>query len=195
MIAQQKALDGNAASSDARQPNRRAMSCVQQNDRVVGMQRNDVLFLDWPKRVQGDGPIGQAFLFVFIEELPAGLVKLNGRDPPQVTHGSGITCAGSDAFQSLTKLHMAGFLAKQNAPRSDGKDKAGRKFYAMQHAVKLAIKSGEALLHDEHACFVIEVNPVQARCKALQPNGRARGCNGALKATNASGIEDVKLRG
>ena len=109
--------------------------------------------------------------------------------------GSGITCAGHDAFQSLTKLHMAGFLTNQNAARSDGKDKAGRKFHAMQHAVKLSVKSGEALLHDEHACFVIEVNPVQARCKALEPNGRARGCNGALEATNSSGIEDVKGRG
>ena len=101
--------------------------------------------------------------------------SLNGRDPPQVVHGSGIACAGHDAFQSLTKLHLAGFLTKQNTARSDGEDKTGRKFHAMQHAVKLAIESGEALLHDEHACFVIEVNPVQARCKALQPNGRARG--------------------
>ena len=132
---------------------------------------------------------------MFIEVLPAWLIKLNGRDPPQVVHGSGIACAGHNAFQSLAKLHIAGFLTKQNAPRSDGEDNANRKFHAMQHAVKLAIELGDALLYDEHACFVIEVNPVQARCKALQPNGRARGCNGALKATNASGIEDVKLRG
>ena len=90
---------------------------------------------------------------------------------------------------------MAGFLIYQNAPCSDDEDKAGGKFYAKQHAVKLAIELGGALLHDEHARFAIEVNPVQARCKALEPNGRARGCNGALEATNASGIEDVKGRG
>ena len=195
MIAQQKALNGNAVTSDACEANRRAPSRVQQYDCVVGTQRNDVLFLDWPKRAQGDGPIGQTFLFVFIEVLPAWLAKLNGLDPPQVTHGSGITCAGHDAFQSLTKLHMAGFLTNQNAARSDGKDNAGGKFYAKQHAVKLAIELGGALLHDEHARFAIEVNPVQARGKALEPNGRARGCNGALEATNASGIEDVKGRG
>jgi hypothetical protein len=76
--------------------------------------------------------------------------------------GSRITCAGHDAFQSLTKLHMAGFLTKQNAPRSDGEDKARDKVQAMQHAVKLAIELGGALLHDEHACFAIEVNSVQA---------------------------------
>ena len=90
---------------------------------------------------------------------------------------------------------MVGFLTKQNAPRSDGKDNAGGKFYAKQHTVKLAIDLGGALLHDEHACFAIEVNSVQARGKALESNGRARGCNGALEATNASGIEDVKGRG
>ena len=44
MIAQQKALDGNAVSSDACEANRRALSRVQQNDCVVGTQRNDVLF-------------------------------------------------------------------------------------------------------------------------------------------------------
>ena len=132
---------------------------------------------------------------MFIEELPAWLVKLNGLDPPQVIHGSGITCAGHDAFQSLTKLHMAGFLTKQSTARSDGEDKASGKVQAMQHAVKLAIESGEALLHDEHARFAIELNPIQARGKALEPNGRARGCNGALEAANASGIEDVKGRG
>ena len=57
MIAQQKALDGNAVSSDACEANRRALSRVQQNDCVVGTQRNDVLFLDWPKRAQRDGSI------------------------------------------------------------------------------------------------------------------------------------------
>ena len=49
---------------------------------------------------------------MLIEELPAWLVKLNGLDPPQVIHGSGIACAGHDTVQSLTKLHMAGFLTK-----------------------------------------------------------------------------------
>lgn len=77
-----------------------------------GAQRNNVLFSDWSKRAQGDSPIGQTFLFVFIEALPAWLVKLNGRDPAQVVHRSRITCAGRYAFQSLTKLHMAGFLTK-----------------------------------------------------------------------------------
>ncbi len=108
---------------------------------------------------------------------------------------SRITCAGRYAFQSLTKLHLAGFLTKQNTARSDGEDNAGGKFYAKQHAVKLTIELGGALLHDEHARFAIELNPIQARGKALEPNGRARGCNGALEATNASGIEDVKGRG
>ena len=102
---------------------------------------------------------------MFIEELPAGLVKLNGRDPPQVVHGSGI----------VRRIPIADQTPCTKQIGSDGEDKTGRKFHAMQHAVKLAIESGEALLHDEHACFVIEVNPVQARCKALQPNGRARG--------------------
>ena len=65
----------------------------------------------------------------------------------------------------------------------------------MQYAVKLATESGDALLHNKQARFAIEVNPVQARCKALESNGRPRGCDGALEATNASGIEDVKGRG
>ena len=68
-------------------------------------------------------------------------------------------------------------------------------FEMTQQSVGIAIASAHALLHDEHARFAIEVNPVQARGKALEPNGRARGCNGALEATNASGIEDVKGRG
>jgi hypothetical protein len=80
-------LNGNAVASDARQANRQALSRVQQNDCVVGTQRNDFRFLDWSKRAQGDSPIGQAFLFMFIEVLLAWLVKLNDRDPPQVVHG------------------------------------------------------------------------------------------------------------
>jgi len=90
---------------------------------------------------------------------------------------------------------MAGFLTKQYAPRSDDEDKAGGKFYAKQHAVKLAIELGGALLHDEHARFAIEVNSVQARCKALEVNYRTWGCDGAFEATNARGIENVKGRG
>ena len=132
---------------------------------------------------------------MLIEELPAWLVKLNGLDPPQVIHGSGIACAGHDAFQSLTKLHMAGFLTKQNASRADAEDKAAGKFQAMQYAVKLATESGDALLHNEQARFAIEVNSVQARCKALEANYRAWGCDGAFEATNARGIENVKGRG
>ena len=65
----------------------------------------------------------------------------------------------------------------------------------MQHAAKLAIESGHALLHEEHTRFAIEVNQVQARCKALESNGRAWGYDSAFEATYTSGIEDVKGRG
>ena len=65
----------------------------------------------------------------------------------------------------------------------------------MQYAVKLATESGDALLHNKQARFAIEVNSVQARCKALEVNYRTWGCDGAFEATNARGIENVKGRG
>ena len=77
VVVQQKTLDWNALRGHAGQMNFEPLFLVKQKDPMIVSNLEDVTLRDWTETLQRNASILCAFLFVFIEELPALHVELD----------------------------------------------------------------------------------------------------------------------
>ena len=86
VVVQQKTLDWNALRGHAGQMNFEPLFLVKQKDPMIVSNLEDVTLRDWTETLQRKASIRRAFLFVFIEELPALQVELDSSDDSDVVN-------------------------------------------------------------------------------------------------------------